>query len=276
MKDKSSIFVIIVVVLAVGYFMLFRNDKPQGLEGVVLDVNLDQIAFDGPSLVTIEVSGEEKIIAIPSMGLPLCPAFENIAPTDSIEIGDRVLVLGEINEEGQIVPCSSSNHYLKVFSAVSDDVLGYEVSYYKGPEGYVLINNVDSTDPDFISGFSLFNRNEYEEFINSKDAREGPPAIQVRVYKNTEKLWPAVWVTKKPLESNISLAFSEPEEAVVGGANAVKYTADGLFPIETYAVAHDSNIYLLTVMYPDTESSIYKDFQSFVASFNFTKTKLQN
>jgi hypothetical protein len=51
------------------------------LVGVITEVNFEQVAFDGPSLVTMLVSGtdESRVIAVPSMGLPQCVAAADIA-----------------------------------------------------------------------------------------------------------------------------------------------------------------------------------------------------
>lgn len=148
----------------------------------------------------------------------------------------------------------------------SNAELEYEFSY---PNSYIMLEDTESTNSNFISGVRLFDRVEYEIFAESLDAREGPPAISLRVYNNPDSLHAPVWAMREPLESNIEMALNEPEEIVVGGANAVYYVVDGLYPIDTYVVAHAQKIYVLTGSYLEKDSAIYKDFQSLVDSFNF-------
>ena len=150
-----------------------------------------------------------------------------------------------------------------------DAALGYEFSYPDGPDGYITLENNESTDPDFVSGLTLMDWQEYEEFTSSTDAREGPPAMHVRVYTNPENLHAPVWAMRKPLETNIELAMGEPEEAVVGGANATHFVADGLYPIDTYVVASGNHVYVLSGAYLEKDSDIYRDFQALVESFTF-------
>lgn len=87
-------------------------------EGVVTKVNTDQAAFDGPVLITIKTaSGEERVVAVPSMGFMLCVAKDQIADPYTLAVGARVSVKGNQDEEsGYIVPCESADHYLRVAS----------------------------------------------------------------------------------------------------------------------------------------------------------------
>lgn len=83
--------------------------------GVVTGINTEEVAFDGPIRITIETeAGTATEIAVPSMGLPLCPAYQagSIKDPYSIEVGATVEVRGA-SEEGAIVPCESEDHYLR-------------------------------------------------------------------------------------------------------------------------------------------------------------------
>lgn len=277
MKKIFLLLLIAIVVIALGYFVLnysqIDSQDAGKADGIVAEINLEGVALDGPALVTIEREGKEsRIIAVPSMGILLCPAAPNIADVFALSVGDIVSVSGNVDEEGRIVPCENEDHYLKANSIVSDDTLGYEFVYPKGPDGYVMFEDTESQHSDFVSGVMLFNAKEYEEFKSSTDAREGPASIHVRVYKNSQNSDAPVWAMQNPLETNIEFALGEPKEAVVGGANAEYYVVDGLFLIDTYVVAHGGNIYVLMGAYPDKTSKIYQDFQSIVDSFTFIQT----
>ncbi len=274
----KNILILAIVLLLLGSVLFFGNPSSDEVmegraEGAVTAVDVTAMAFDGPALVTLhDDAGEAQVIAIPSMGLPLCAAFEAITPVDLVSIGDHVSVLGSYDEEGRIVPCEDSSHFLRVEHTVRDSTLGYEFVYPKGPDGYILLVDEEAHGSDFLSGHLLFNRHEYELFMNSTDAREGPPALHVRVYENPENLHAPVWAERNPNESNIALAFGEPQERVVSGANAIHYIADGLYATDTYIIAHAGYIYVLMGSYLDQDSKQYRDYQSMVESFTFIKT----
>lgn len=84
-------------------------------EGTVTSVNLEAMMVDGPALITIdEEGGGEAVIAVPSMGLGLCAAKANIADVSTLRQGMSVEVRGTWTSEGEIVPCESPTHYLRV------------------------------------------------------------------------------------------------------------------------------------------------------------------
>ena len=152
---------------------------------------------------------------------------------------------------------------------IRDDTLGFQFEYKDDEDGYITLEDNNSTDSNFLTGITLFNKAEYEIFKQSTDAREGPTSINIRVYSNNNKLHAPVWAMRHPLESNIKLALGETEERVVGGANAEFYIVDGLYLTDTYVVANGEHIYVLTGSYLSTEDIIYKDFQNLVKSFTF-------
>lgn len=83
--------------------------------GVVTNIDLEGMMVDGPGLITIRTDADAvAVIAIPSMGLPMCPAKEFIADLATITEGDTVSVRGEVNVDGRIMPCASVDHYLKI------------------------------------------------------------------------------------------------------------------------------------------------------------------
>lgn len=290
--QKFILLGVLLIILIGGYVLLFTPapDAPEEplqeepvdtptqvrASGEVVSVNADEIIFDGPYLITItDTSGQEQVIAIPSMGLPLCAATENITDPSIIEAGDTVSVAGAEDEEGRIVPCDDSEHHLTVTSMVTSEEYGYQFEYPKGPDGYIVLDDEEELGEAYLSGVVLFNRGEYEEFTQSTDAREGPPAMHVRVYENTDNLSAPVWTMQNTLASNYELMIGDEEEAVVGGANATHYTVDGLYPINTYIVAHGGYIYVLMGAYLADTDAIYTDFEALVDSLTFIQTEEQ-
>jgi len=89
------------------------------------------------------------------------------------------------------------------------------------------------------------------------------------VFKNTKKQFPSVWVSENPRYGNISLIKGTTHEAVVGGANAIKYEATGLYESINYVVAHGYYIYQFVGMYSNKDSALYRDFEPVVAVVSF-------
>ncbi len=85
------------------------------VEGAIIAIDTEQIALDGPVRITISTPFEdEAIIAVPSMGILLCPAYGAMADAFTLTIGQTIEVQGYATSEGEIVPCESADHYLRV------------------------------------------------------------------------------------------------------------------------------------------------------------------
>jgi hypothetical protein len=281
MKNITIGLILGILILGAGYLFVEKSGtgnraKTSSIVGVVSSVNTDAIAYDGPSLITLtDNSGISHVIAIPSMGLPLCAAFDNIASVGVINVGDMISVNGEKDADGNIVPCSDANHFLSVTSRVTNTDLGYEFTLKKGPDGYVILKDTEKHGSNFVSGSILFNRDEYQLFTESTEARDGPPAISIRVYKNDQNLSASVWAMRNPRESNVELVMGDQKETAVSGANAITYTADGLYPTDTYIIANAGKIYVLMGAYLEKNSKMHKDFKELVNSFKFIQTQDQ-
>jgi hypothetical protein len=90
-----------------------QND--QEISGSVVSINVDQVPVDGPSLITIRTeSGAQTVVAIPSMGINLCAAQANIMNIGELKVGDEVQARGQVGVNGTIIPCESSDHFLRV------------------------------------------------------------------------------------------------------------------------------------------------------------------
>jgi len=277
-------FGFILLVLALGVFVLLNeyiyqekqepNSLPVGevtLTGVVTAVDTLQMMVDGPVVVTvISPVGEMHDILLPSMGRGLCAAGENVADVSHIQEGAVVEVRGEMADEG-VVPCTSEVHYLRVFKRELKPE--YEFTYRVAPDGYIpYAAEGMSVDPNFVSGFILINKEESVELAAAPDvAREYPPTIQGRVYRNIDNESAEDWAKSHPLESNIELTMSAPRTVIVGDLEAVRYTSDGLYAATVYIMTSDDFVYVFTGAYSDVESDIIEDFEDLVQSLKFTQ-----
>lgn len=121
---RKAIIAIVAIAIVVALFYAFRGGDDAGValgqevSGIVTNVNLEQAMVDGPYIILVQSDdGAEEAIHVPSMGLPLCAAREDIMSPSEISVGDRIEVRGTLTAEGAIVPCESPDHYLRAADA---------------------------------------------------------------------------------------------------------------------------------------------------------------
>lgn len=95
---------------------VFVETVDEEVSGTITEIDNSQIAADGPTEITLESDSETVIVAVPSMGINLCAAADNIIDISSLEVGDVLDVRGRLDMEGRIVPCESELHYLELSS----------------------------------------------------------------------------------------------------------------------------------------------------------------
>lgn len=129
MKKTIISLCVLIVVGWVSYTIAVKNDAPDlieqvpvqntgsdnEVEGVIMSINTEQIAFDGPALITVRAEdGSERVIAIRSMGINLCMARPNMADVSTLRVGNKIEARGYAEADGIVVPCESADHYLRV------------------------------------------------------------------------------------------------------------------------------------------------------------------
>lgn len=150
--------------------------------------------------------------------------------------------------------------------------LNLKFSYPKdNNDGYVLESGLPtmSNDSDFIAVYTLMLEADAQDLADSSEPREGPPVTQIRVYKNTDMEDPNNWIDSHSIESNINLIMGSTSEVVVGGANGVSYTIDGLYTSKVYVIASNNLVYVFSADYIEENPSNLEDFQSIINSVEF-------
>ena len=124
--QKIIVWVVgVAIVLIIGFYVFnsyIYNEKQEEerqesitSEGVITSINVEGAAVDGPALVAIETpSGDIENIIVPTFGLSLCTAFENIEDVFAMEVGQYIELSGYESTDGGIIPCDSLDHYLRV------------------------------------------------------------------------------------------------------------------------------------------------------------------
>lgn len=145
--------------------------------------------------------------------------------------------------------------------------IGLEFDYRIGPTGYVLEERIPVDLGDLVKVI-IFHR--AEDFGREMPVGgEGPAVMTISVFNNTKKQFSRDWADKNIQYSNINLKFGDVVETVVGGANAVRYMADGLYASENVVVAHGDNVYVVTGQFMDQNSDIRRDFAPLIDSIKF-------
>lgn len=146
----------------------------------------------------------------------------------------------------------------------SDSDLGLEFEY---GEGYVVSEMLPGeTDADLLRTLVIARAEDLE---NVPEGGEGLPTITIHILRNPESRQSEAWAEANQIFSNINLKTGEVEETVVGGANAIRYRADGLYASDNAVVAHGGNIYVLSGAFQDEDSEIRQAFQPLLDSVRF-------
>jgi hypothetical protein len=154
------------------------------------------------------------------------------------------------------------------YQTYSQSDTGLAFDYLDGPEGYVVDERMPvDLGTGLVKNIML---TRTEDTLNELPVGgEGPPRIVISVFENAQKQFPRTWAEEHVQYSNINLIMSEVEEVVVGGANAIRYTADGLYASENVVVAHGDYLYVITGQFIDQDSQIRLDYVTLVSSIRF-------
>ena len=141
MKKTITIIILIILLILVGLWYVgsresaedrvtspeenegdTQNSQTSDLElrGVITKLDETQAMVDGPYIVEVAIEGGDDTarVLIPSMGILLCEARDNIADISGLEEGMTVEARGSVSVDdgGSITPCESEDHYLRVVS----------------------------------------------------------------------------------------------------------------------------------------------------------------
>ncbi len=194
MKNKLLLTSVIALVVLVGLFLALNayiyNEKQaeftvgqtREFKGAVLAVDLTKSAYDGPVIISlVGDDGKNETVAVPSMGLPLCAAYQakNIGDVYLIKPGDQFEVRGSVNEDGYVVPCESADHYLRPVPLV---VPGFEgeadpnrMTLIMQPWSWVLAQYNDGREvkPKKADKFTLTFAQNKGQFVVTTDCNSG-------------------------------------------------------------------------------------------------------
>lgn len=154
---------------------------------------------------------------------------------------------------------------------VSGD-LGITFGYPEGNDGYEL-KEVEIENTPGLKKMIVLSKALDDSEYTAAVAMEGAPTITLSVYVNESKQLPNDWVNDHKMYSNIGLKITEAAELTIGGANAIRYTTDGLYRTDNVVIAHADDIYVLSGSYLDEDAQIHKDFLALLGTIEFVPTK---
>lgn len=136
------------------------------------------------------------------------------------------------------------------------------------PNDYVLVEG-DNLEVGVVSSVALFDASEYEEFRQSVEAREGPPAITIEAFELGSYDDLSDWIQNNP-RSNWNLGSGALESQIVADRPAFAYDWSGLYAGQSTAILHDGLVYVLSVQYLSADDQIVEDFADLLDTISFT------
>jgi hypothetical protein len=150
-----------------------------------------------------------------------------------------------------------------------NEELGYSFLYRTAPDGYV-IQEIDGTAnyDDLIEGLVITLEEDHKSLLSGeREGGEGPPTINIFVFRNTDSASLSNWIERHPSITNIPLRTSDFNQSTVAGQSAIEFEVDGLYPARNVAFLHNDLVYFISGSYLTRDSALYRDFPMLVASF---------
>lgn len=146
----------------------------------------------------------------------------------------------------------------------SDLAISFE--YIVKPDGYTIFQSGrrDGDHPDLVAYLAIRNTKEYEAFLESKFAREGPPEISVRIFENKKKIDAFAWLN----ENAQAIHYNKEEHPIarssIGGVEALEFLSDGLYMQKNFLMESNGKIYLVSGPEDGSFKELKRDFGTFV------------
>ena len=87
------------------------TDSGATVRGEVVSVDAAPLAYDGDALVVVRTDAGERTVRVPAR-INLCDA--EVADLGTLRPGTRIEARGETNADGDVTPCTSAEHFLRV------------------------------------------------------------------------------------------------------------------------------------------------------------------
>lgn len=136
---------------------------------------------------------------------------------------------------------------------------GFAFTY---PAVYTISNNSSAADESYL----LIHEDDVrpEGFVG-----EGGPPIQVAFWKNRKDLSLTDWAEQNKNESGFYAGTPAYEQISVAGKDAIRFEAEGLYPIKYILIEHENGVLLLAAAYSDTAHPNLETFETMLKTVTF-------
>ncbi len=144
----------------------------------------------------------------------------------------------------------------------------YDLSFTQ-PEGYYLVERqVGTLERPQLALVLVEDTQENRDVLNgiATTPREGPTAISIDVYPNTDKRSAEEWMRQ---DTNWTIRSSELTPITIAGIPGVSYTWSGLYEGRTSIVTSGTHAYVFSVTWMTREDRILTDFETLLQSVRF-------
>lgn len=142
---------------------------------------------------------------------------------------------------------------------------GLTFAYKGGEDGYVLVPS-----PEFGPlSLMLYDADDWADFVQSTEPREGPPGISVDVFLNIDREAASEWIMRGE-RSNYDRSRGY-EKVKIAGHDSVRYGASGLYEMDYAVIGTDRFIYVLSASYFTPQDNIRSDFNALLSSLKIVE-----
>lgn len=147
--------------------------------------------------------------------------------------------------------------------------LGFSFAYTTGSDGYTLVEPEAAVEGGPVKTLMLVHADDRAAYENPPQGGEGPATITIQVFENDKKQFPRQWAEQNNAYSNIGLLIGEVSESVVGGANAIRYKADGLYAMNVAVFANGEHMFVVQGGYRSESDPTAVDFEPLLNTITF-------
>lgn len=144
--------------------------------------------------------------------------------------------------------------------AYLDTQTGFSFDYPKGDKYVVQEPPVDAS-AGLLKAVIVIPSTDFEALKDSEEGQEGPPTINVLVFRNETGLSAGDWLDVT--------GVNDQSERLVGGVQGLVFEADGLYSSRNVVISNDGLLYFISGSFIDRDSDIYRDFDMVLDTFVF-------
>lgn len=141
--------------------------------------------------------------------------------------------------------------------------------YRAYPEGYIVTEHAGTLPGEPPFTVTVMKKRDWEELQNATEPRDGPPAISVSIFPNTDKKSALEWIQENP-HSSLFQADRGYEVKEINGNPAIAYPTSGLYEMDSVVIVNELYVYMFSGSYISSTDPMREDFQNLVNTVQTT------